>query len=210
MLRQDQFLVWRIKVLEEHLEEVKHPRVLVSPETRLFRKGSKSRSYQPRALGILVLSICRLIYPVYPALSYSCYWGCNFAKEWSRLSTLFPLQLSLPVLCSFLSAAGAALLNSLQRPVGLQSTLSWLLSLFSSSVMSDSLWPHGLQHASLSCPSLYPGACSNSSPWSQWCRPTISSCHPPFPPALNLELIIDSNLSLAPQAPWVSKTVNKS
>ena len=49
MLRQDQFLVWRIKVLEEHLEEVKHPRVLVSPETRLFRKGSTSRSYQPRA-----------------------------------------------------------------------------------------------------------------------------------------------------------------
>ena len=32
---------------------------------------------------------------------------------------------------------------------------------FSCSVMSDSLWPHGLQHARLSCPSPTPGAYSN-------------------------------------------------
>ena len=31
--------------------------------------------------------------------------------------------------------------------------------------MSDSLWPHGLQHARLPCPSLSPGADSNSCPW---------------------------------------------
>ena len=36
------------------------------------------------------------------------------------------------------------------------------LSLLSHSVMSDSLWPHGLQHARLPCPSLSPGVCSNS------------------------------------------------
>ena len=41
--------------------------------------------------------------------------------------------------------------------------------------MSSSLWPHGLQHARLFCPSLTPGACSNSGPSSQWCHPTISS-----------------------------------
>ena len=41
--------------------------------------------------------------------------------------------------------------------------------------MSDSLWPHGLQHPSPPCPSLSPGACSNSCPLSQWCRLTISS-----------------------------------
>ena len=35
---------------------------------------------------------------------------------------------------------------------------------FSSSVMSNSLWPHGLQHARLPCPSSTPGACSNSHP----------------------------------------------
>ena len=43
----------------------------------------------------------------------------------------------------------------------------------SPSVMSDSLWPHGLQHARLPCPSPIPGACSNSCPSSQWCHSTI-------------------------------------
>ena len=49
------------------------------------------------------------------------------------------------------------------------------LLLFSCSVLSNSLWPHGLQHTRLPCPSLSPGACSNSCPLSQWCHPTISS-----------------------------------
>ena len=43
------------------------------------------------------------------------------------------------------------------------------------SVVSDSLWSHGLQHVSLQCPSLTLGAWSNSCPLSQWCHPTISS-----------------------------------
>ena len=47
--------------------------------------------------------------------------------------------------------------------------------------MSDSLWPHGLQHARLPCLSSTPGACSNSCPLSQWCHPTISSSVIPFP-----------------------------
>ena len=46
---------------------------------------------------------------------------------------------------------------------------------FGGSVMSDSLWPHGLQHNSLPCPSPTPKACSNSCPLSQGCHPTISS-----------------------------------
>ena len=45
----------------------------------------------------------------------------------------------------------------------------------SRSVVSDSLWPHGLQHARLPCPSPTPGAYSNSCPSSRWCHPTISS-----------------------------------
>ena len=40
---------------------------------------------------------------------------------------------------------------------------------------TDSLRPHGLQHARPPCPSPSPGACSNSCPLSQWCHPTISS-----------------------------------
>ena len=52
--------------------------------------------------------------------------------------------------------------------------------LFSCSVTSNSLWPHGLQHARLPCPSPSPGACSNSCPLSWWCHPTISSSVVPF------------------------------
>ena len=51
---------------------------------------------------------------------------------------------------------------------------------FSCSVMSDSLRPHGLQHARLPCPSLTPGAYSNSWPLGWWCHPTISSSVVPF------------------------------
>ena len=46
--------------------------------------------------------------------------------------------------------------------------------------MSDSLLPHGLQHARLPCPSPTPGAYSDSCPSSRWCHPTISSSVIPF------------------------------
>ena len=42
------------------------------------------------------------------------------------------------------------------------------------------LWPHGLQHARLPCPSPTPGVYSNSCPLSRWCHPTISSSVVPF------------------------------
>ena len=50
--------------------------------------------------------------------------------------------------------------------------------------MSDSLWPHGLQHARPPCPSPSPGACSNSCPSSRWCHPTIWSSVIPLPSCL--------------------------
>ena len=46
---------------------------------------------------------------------------------------------------------------------------------FSQSVVSDSLRPHGPQHARLPYPSPTPGVHSNSCPLSRWCHPTISS-----------------------------------
>ena len=46
--------------------------------------------------------------------------------------------------------------------------------------MSSSLWPHGLQHSRLPCPSPSPRVCSNSCPLSWWCHPTISSSVAPF------------------------------
>ena len=46
--------------------------------------------------------------------------------------------------------------------------------LFSSSVVSNSLWPHGLHLTRLLCPPS-PRVCSNSSPLNQWCHPTTSA-----------------------------------
>ena len=58
---------------------------------------------------------------------------------------------------------------------------SWPSVQFSYSVVSNSLWPHGLQHTRLPCPSPTPGACSDSCSLSWWCHPTILSlCHPLF------------------------------
>ena len=48
-----------------------------------------------------------------------------------------------------------------------------------------SLWPHGLQHARLPCPSTTPEACSNSCLLSQWCYPGISSFVIPFSSCLH-------------------------
>ena len=51
---------------------------------------------------------------------------------------------------------------------------------FSSVSQSNSLQPHGLQHARLPCPSTMPRTCSNSCPLSQWCHLTITSSVIPF------------------------------
>ena len=53
-------------------------------------------------------------------------------------------------------------------------------SQFSGSVLSDSLWPHGLQHARLPCSSPTPRAGSSSCPLCEWCHPTISSSVVPW------------------------------
>ena len=51
---------------------------------------------------------------------------------------------------------------------------------FRCSVVSDSLWPHGLKYARPPCPSPTPGPYPNSCPSSRWCYPTISSSVGPF------------------------------
>ena len=55
---------------------------------------------------------------------------------------------------------------------------SFLLLLFSRSVVSNSLQPHGLQHARLPCPSLSPRVYSNSCPLSRWCHNHLILCQP--------------------------------
>ena len=57
---------------------------------------------------------------------------------------------------------------------------------FSHSVLSNSLGPHGLQHARVPCPSPTFRVRSNSCPSSWWCHPIISSSAIPSPPAFSL------------------------
>ena len=66
---------------------------------------------------------------------------------------------------------------------------------FSHSVVSDSLRPHGVQHARPPCPSPTPRVYSNSCPFNQWCHPTISSsvvpfssCLQSFPPSVSFQM----------------------
>ena len=66
---------------------------------------------------------------------------------------------------------GASALTSV-LPMNIQ---GWLVSYFSRSVMSGSLWPHGLQHGRLPRILHYLPEFSNSCPLSQWWYPTISS-----------------------------------
>ena len=51
---------------------------------------------------------------------------------------------------------------------------------FSHSVVSDSFWPRGLQHARPPCPSPSPRVCLNSCPLNRWCHPAISFSVIPF------------------------------
>ena len=63
-------------------------------------------------------------------------------------------------------------------------SIPWDIQFSSVSVVSDSLQPHGLQHARPPFPSPTPRVYSNSCPLSQWCHPTISSSAVPFPSCL--------------------------
>jgi len=65
--------------------------------------------------------------------------------------------------------------TSLRHIITTHKTQIIYISQLSCSVMSNSLWPHGLQHARLSCPLPTPRACSNSCPLSRWCHPITSS-----------------------------------
>ena len=95
-------------------------------------------------------------------------------REWVAIS--FSRGSSWPRDRTWVSCVGKQLLYC--RTTG--EALLTLLLLFSHSVESDSLQPHGLQHPRLPCLSPSPGAWSNSCPLSWWCHQTISSSLIPF------------------------------
>ena len=70
--------------------------------------------------------------------------------------------------------------NLFPHVMGIVTDYNKTLLLFSCSIMSDSLWPQGLQHTRLPSPSLSARICSNSCPSSRWCHPTIPFSVVPF------------------------------
>ena len=67
-----------------------------------------------------------------------------------------------------------------RRKKGTLSSYYFIISQFSCSLVSNSLWPHESQHARPPCPSPTPGVYPNSCPLSRWCHPAISSSVVPF------------------------------
>ena len=68
---------------------------------------------------------------------------------------------------------------------------------FSRAVVSDSLRPHGLQHARHPCPSPPPGVYSNSCPSSRWTSSHLILCHPLLlPPSVFPSIRVFSNKSV--------------
>ena len=110
-------------------------------------------------------------------------WFRNIQSEWLREHTLRQI---------FMILLGINLFKKSTFFFNLRSCCSNYLiikssfSQFSRSVMSNSLQPNGLQHASLPCPSPTPRACSNSCPLSWWCHPPSHPLLSPSPPTFNL------------------------
>ena len=103
------------------------------------------------------------------------------AQSWTRLKGLSSSSNSFYKDFNFSTSSPTVLTSSSSFfNSHLNTWVSQSVSQFSLSVMSNSLPPHGLQHARLPCPSPTLGACSNSCPMSQWCHPTIISSVVPF------------------------------
>ena len=85
--------------------------------------------------------------------------------------------LHLPKLKHLISNSGLLFFLSMYL---VNSNLPYPSAQFSCSVVSDSLQPHGLQHARPPCPSPTPRVHPNPCPSSWWCHPTISSSVVPF------------------------------
>ena len=100
------------------------------------------------------------------SFSFPCPCGLAFPPSSTRLSPQFyPLSPPCPFLSSSLTSFTGPLLISLPRDHGCLHSFSSVQ--FSCSVVYDSLRPRGLQLARPPCPSLSPGACSNSCPSSR-------------------------------------------
>ena len=143
----------------------------------------------------------------------------GFLKEWWELEDIY--KESFLVFTTLLHQSFAVISfipNLTAIYIVLKITLMSLSVQFSRSVMSDSLRPHGLQHARPPCQSPTPGVYPNLCPLSRWCHPAISSSVVPFSfcpqslpasgsfPRVNLHIC---NKSHSYEATYVTVTVSK-
>ena len=116
---------------------------------------------------------------------------CHYKNEYvDRRITSFPFDLKC---CPFSMPINHFTVATILAAFVVQSQ-SWLTS----------LWPHGLQHTRLPCPSLAPEACSNSCPSSRWRHPTISCSVVPFSSRLQSFPVTKSFL-MSQSAPCIRK-----
>ena len=119
-----------------------------------------------------------------------CPWNFPGKEYWSGLPFPSPGDLPYPGI-ELVSPALAGGLDFLQwshqgSSFTTQKVCFLTLLLFSHTAVSDSLWPHGLQHARLPCPLPSPRTCSNSCPLSWWCIQPSCPLSSPSPPTFIL------------------------
>ena len=107
--------------------------------------------------------------------------GCHRVPDLSSLhqNSKFPLVISFTSGNVYIFMLFSQLSHSPLPPTVstclFSTSASPLRLLFSCQVVSNSLWPHGLQHTRLPYPSPSPGICPSSCPVHRWCHPTIST-----------------------------------
>ena len=94
----------------------------------------------------------------------------NWCSHWKTVFVVIELQSCVPLFATPWITAHQASLSGRQ----------YQFSSVTQLCPTNSLWPHGLQHARPPCPSPTPGVYPNSCPLSRWCHPTISASVVPF------------------------------
>ena len=178
-------LAWDVLSLIHACLSLPCPSHLASNDTHSKRSSmwhSKLVPGPPLTISGFFFPFWNILYiPIYLAhvYTYLFYYPCNMRAKTMYMQSLW--------------VRGEILFNTLEA-WDLEQCLWYIIKFsiiissvqFSSSVMSDSLWPHEPLHAMSPCPSPTPRMHPNPCPLSRWCHPTISSSLSPSPPALNL------------------------
>ena len=121
---------------------------------------------------------CSLSQLLFLFLPQYCLGQCNWGRaQWICPWLLVDLEMAFvgshSLIQSVVSSSSALCFSFLLLYEETEALTGYMLLLLSCPVMSDSLWPHGLQHARPPCPSPSLGVCPSSCSLHQWCLPAI-------------------------------------